>query len=115
MKAPPRRPAKRSALSQPELRALLQIGREPSAAQLAERLGVSLPTVRRLVAALRRKGYQIESRRRSDGWHYAEAPLPPLTPEQLKNDPLLKVVGLIKGPLKKWMGKEEDREIYDWD
>lgn len=38
---------------------------------LAVALGVSEPTISRCLAALRRRGYRIEPRRREQGWSYA--------------------------------------------
>lgn len=37
---------------------------------LAEKLGVSVPTVSRCIRALRDRGYTIEARRVADGWSY---------------------------------------------
>jgi len=41
-----------------------------NASQLASELEVSLPTVQRIIAALRRRGYKIRSVRDESGWHY---------------------------------------------
>ncbi len=49
---------------------LLRTGRH-STRTLAVALGVSEPTISRCLAALRRRGYRIEPRRREQGWSYA--------------------------------------------
>ena len=43
---------------------------EYSTPRLAERVGVSVPTISRDVQALRERGHQIRSERHSDGWRY---------------------------------------------
>ena len=43
---------------------------EHSTKSLALALGVSEPTVSRCLAALRRRGYEIRSRRNGPGWSY---------------------------------------------
>jgi biotin operon repressor len=48
---------------------LIRTGRH-STRTLAVAVGVSEPTISRCLAALRRRGYQIESRRREQGWCY---------------------------------------------
>ena len=48
---------------------LIRIGRH-STPELAERLGVSVPTVSRCIRALRERGHAIEAKRTSDGWSY---------------------------------------------
>jgi|SRR5579871_1642779 len=115
MKARTPRPAKKPRLLKRENEALLYIGGwEPSAKKLAELLKVSIPTVRRVVAALRRKGFTINVTRRDDGWHYVRPDPPPMTPEELKNDPLIRMLGFYKGPIRPFP-KGEDADIYDWD
>jgi hypothetical protein len=37
---------------------------------LAQALGISIPTVSRCLAAVRRRGHVIEPRKRARGWHY---------------------------------------------
>jgi biotin operon repressor len=41
-----------------------------STPKLAEKLGVSIPTVSRDVTALRQRGYDIRSTRAADGWSF---------------------------------------------
>jgi biotin operon repressor len=41
-----------------------------STPRLAEKLGVSIPTVSRDVTALRQRGHDIRSRRTDDGWSF---------------------------------------------
>ena len=41
-----------------------------STPKLAERLGVSIPTVSRYVNALRERGYDIKAERQSTAWRY---------------------------------------------
>jgi biotin operon repressor len=41
-----------------------------STPQIAEKLGVSVPTVSRNVLALRERGHAIRSEKRGDGWRY---------------------------------------------
>jgi predicted DNA-binding transcriptional regulator YafY len=48
---------------------LIQRGRY-STLTLAEKLGVSVPTVSRDIAALRQRGYAICATRSADGWYY---------------------------------------------
>ena len=43
---------------------------EYSTPMLAEPLGVSIPTVSRVVTALRERGHDIRSERKPDGWRY---------------------------------------------
>ena len=38
---------------------------------LAEKFGVSIPTISRIVAALRDRGHDIQAERTSKGWRYA--------------------------------------------
>lgn len=37
---------------------------------LAEKVGVSIPTISRIVAALRERGHDIQAERTSKGWRY---------------------------------------------
>lgn len=46
---------------------------EYSTPRLAEKVGVSVPTVSRDVQALRERGHKIRSERQSDGWRYVVA------------------------------------------
>jgi predicted DNA-binding transcriptional regulator YafY len=46
---------------------------EYSTPGLAERAGVSIPTISRDVQALRERGHEIRSEKRSDGWRYVLA------------------------------------------
>jgi len=48
---------------------LIQQGRF-STPQLAEEVGVSVPTISRCVTALRARGHAIRARKGPDGWHY---------------------------------------------
>lgn len=48
-----------------------------NARELAEALGVSQPTVQRIVAELRRRGHVIRSVRDEHGWHYELLSSPP--------------------------------------
>ena len=48
---------------------LIRSGRY-STPKLAERLGVSIPTVSRYVTALRERGHDIKAERQSRAWHY---------------------------------------------
>lgn len=41
-----------------------------NAGQLASELGVSQPTVQRIITELKRRGYTIRSIRDDSGWHY---------------------------------------------
>lgn len=45
-------------------------GGQCSTRKIAEKLGVSVPTVSRDVTALRERGHLIRSEKRSDGWRY---------------------------------------------
>jgi predicted DNA-binding transcriptional regulator YafY len=45
-----------------------------STPMIAERIGVSIPTVSRDVTALRERGYDIRSERKSEGWRFILAP-----------------------------------------
>ena len=38
--------------------------------QLSSQIGVSLPTIQRIIAALRQRGYQIRAIRDEHGWSY---------------------------------------------
>jgi biotin operon repressor len=48
---------------------LIQLGKH-STPELAESLGVSVPTVSRCIRALRERGHAIEAKRTPDGWSY---------------------------------------------
>ncbi len=50
-----------------------------STPKLAEKLGVSIPTVSRDVTALRQRGHDIRSQRAYDGWRYVLNKKPPNT------------------------------------
>ncbi len=54
---------------------LIRTGRF-STPQLAERLGVSIPTVSRDVTALRERGYDIKAVKEARGWRYVLAKEP---------------------------------------
>jgi biotin operon repressor len=43
---------------------------EYSAPALAEAVGISIPTISRIVAALREQGHDIQAERTSKGWRY---------------------------------------------
>jgi biotin operon repressor len=49
---------------------------EYSTPRLAEQAGVSIPTISRDVQALRERGHEIRSEKRSDGWRYVLASAP---------------------------------------
>jgi biotin operon repressor len=51
---------------------LIQTG-QYSTPLLAERLGVSIPTISRYVTALRERGHDIRAEKNEDGWRYAVA------------------------------------------
>jgi biotin operon repressor len=51
---------------------LIRRGRH-STPKLAERLGVSIPTVSRYLTALRERGYDIRAERQASGWRYVLA------------------------------------------
>jgi predicted DNA-binding transcriptional regulator YafY len=48
---------------------LIRTGRYSTPA-LAEKVGVSIPTISRIVAALRDRGHDIQAERTSKGWRY---------------------------------------------
>ncbi len=48
---------------------LIKTGEYPTPA-LAEAVGVSIPTISRIVAALREQGHEIHAQRASTGWRY---------------------------------------------
>jgi hypothetical protein len=48
---------------------LIRIGRF-STPMLAEEVGVSIPTISRIVAALRDRGHDIRAEKHEDGWRY---------------------------------------------
>jgi transposase len=48
---------------------LIETG-EYSTPALAEEVGVSIPTISRIVAALRERGHDIHAERTSKGWRY---------------------------------------------
>ena len=48
---------------------LIETGRYSTPA-LAEQVGVSIPTISRIVAALRERGHDIQAERTSRGWRY---------------------------------------------
>ncbi len=52
-----------------EVLRLIKTG-EYSTPALAEEIGVSVPTISRIVAALRGQGYDIHSERSETGWRY---------------------------------------------
>ena len=51
---------------------LIRTGRF-STPRLAEEVGVSIPTISRIVAALRERGHDIQAERTSKGWRYVLA------------------------------------------
>ncbi len=57
-----------------------------STPQLAEQIGVSIPTISRDVTALRERGYDIRSEKRGDGWRYVLLPEQPMHLLQNSND-----------------------------
>ena len=48
---------------------LIRTGRF-STPRLAEKVGVSIPTISRIVAALRERGHDIQAERTQQGWRY---------------------------------------------
>ena len=59
---------------------LIQTG-EYSTPALADEIGVSIPTISRIVAALRERGHDIRSERTSAGWRYVlHSAIPPNNP-----------------------------------
>lgn len=52
-----------------EVLRLIRTGRF-STPMLAEEVGVSIPTISRIVAALRERGHNIRAERNDDGWRY---------------------------------------------
>ena len=52
-----------------EVLRLIRTG-EYSTPALAEAVGVSIPTISRIVATLREQGYDIQAERTSRGWRY---------------------------------------------
>ena len=52
-----------------EVLRLIRTGRF-STPMLAEEVGVSIPTISRIVAALRLRGHDIEAERTNQGWRY---------------------------------------------
>ena len=57
---------------------LIRSGRY-STPKLAEEVGVSIPTISRIVAALRERGYDIRAERYDGGWRYVLAQSPKVT------------------------------------
>lgn len=53
-----------------EVLRLIETGRYSTPA-LAEEVGVSVPTISRIVAALRERGHNIQAKRTTKGWRYA--------------------------------------------
>jgi transposase len=51
---------------------LIETGRYSTSA-LAQQVGVSIPTISRIVAALREKGYDIRAEKHAGGWRYVLA------------------------------------------
>ncbi len=51
------------------VRELIETGRYSTPA-LAKEVGVSVPTISRIVAALRERGHDIQAERTSRGWRY---------------------------------------------
>lgn len=51
---------------------LIETGRYSTPA-LAKQVGVSIPTISRIVAALRQRGHDIQAERTSKGWRYVLA------------------------------------------
>jgi predicted DNA-binding transcriptional regulator YafY len=52
---------------------LIKTGRF-STPSLSEKIGVSIPTISRIVAALRDRGHDIEAERTTKGWRYVLKP-----------------------------------------
>ena len=57
---------------------LIETG-EYSTPALAEEVGVSIPTISRIVAALRERGHDIQAERNGNGWRYVLAQSPRVT------------------------------------
>jgi biotin operon repressor len=47
-----------------------------STPKLAERLGVSIPTISRCVTALRERGYHIQAEKQARGWRFVLGSMP---------------------------------------
>ncbi len=61
-----------------EVLRLIKTGRYSTRA-LAEQIGVSIPTISRIVAALRVQGHDIHSERTGAGWRYVLASNKPIS------------------------------------
>ncbi|WP_437193956.1 HTH domain-containing protein [Planctomicrobium sp. SH527] len=73
---------------------LIETG-EYSTPALADEIGVSVPTISRIVAALRERGHYIQAERTSKGWRYVlEEPrgTPAMTERDLTNDQANEIV-----------------------
>lgn len=72
-------PFERSLEIERRLDAVLELIRtgEYSTPMLAEEIGVSIPTISRIVSALRLRGHNIRSEKHGDGWRYLIAPPKP--------------------------------------
>jgi biotin operon repressor len=58
-----------------------------STPKLAERLGVSIPTVSRYVTALRERGYDIKATKEARGWRFVLASKPAARPKPNTSGP----------------------------
>ena len=58
-----------------EVLRLIKTG-EYSTPALAEAVGVSIPTISRIVAALREQGHEIQAQKKGTCWHYVLIPQP---------------------------------------
>lgn len=62
----------RSLMIERRLEAVLSLVRTQgySTPKIAEKLGVSIPTVSRAICALKERGYPIRAEKQSNGWRY---------------------------------------------
>lgn len=84
----------------------------PSGAELAALLGVSIPTMSRVVAALRREGVDVVSLRGRERARYEVRDTRPW--KEIEKDPLLTYV-IPKEKVRRSRSKEENRQIYSRD
>ena len=90
--------------------------REHTTSSLARALGVSVPTMARLVVRLRQligsRGGELVSIRKGRVWHYEIREQEQWLSKVWSTDPLLKAVGALRGP-KRPLGETVDDIIYD--
>ena len=78
---------------------------------LAAALGTSTATAFRVVNRLRDEGVRVESMKDGSVWHY-EVKDAASVASAWKNDPLMKLIGFIKGKRRK-RGETVDDVVYD--